>query len=100
MSSVTALRLPETGEVFVLSASGDGTIRIWDALDGTCRHTLSGHLDNVNAVAAMAAFPDADAGWSGCRHVLVSGSSDHTVRLWDMTTGRGVVSSWARSLFS
>ena len=38
----------------------------------------------------MAAFPDPGAEWTGSRHILVSGSSDHTVRLWDVMTGEGV----------
>ena len=35
----------------VASASGDSTIRLWDAATGSCRNTLEGHSNCVNAIA-------------------------------------------------
>ncbi|OHW98493.1 vegetative incompatibility protein het-e-1 [Colletotrichum incanum] len=60
----------------VTSASGDKTVRLWDAATGAHRQTLEGHDDEVNAVAFS---PDSQ--------VVASASGDETVRLWDAATG-------------
>ena len=54
----------------------DKTIRLWDAITGTHKHTLTGHTFTVWSVAFS---PDGGT--------LASGSSDHTIRLWDAVTG-------------
>ncbi|KAH7302855.1 WD40-repeat-containing domain protein, partial [Stachybotrys elegans] len=59
------------------SASGDNTVRLWDAATGQCLQTLEGHRDAVNSVVFS---PDA-------KH-LASASLDKTVRLWDAATGQ------------
>ncbi|KAK3896818.1 hypothetical protein C8A05DRAFT_39630, partial [Staphylotrichum tortipilum] len=60
----------------VASASGDKTVRLWDAATGARRETLEGHGDWVNAVAFS---PDGTT--------LASASHDKTIRLWDAATG-------------
>jgi WD40 repeat protein len=60
----------------VASASGDSTVRLWDATTGAPRETLEGHSDWVNAVVFS---PDGKT--------VASASDDKTVRLWDATTG-------------
>jgi WD40 repeat protein len=57
------------------SASGDHTVRLWDAATGAHQQTLEGHSDWVRAVAFS---PDGKT--------LASASGDHTVRLWDAAT--------------
>jgi WD40 repeat protein len=60
----------------VVSGSGDGTVRLWDAATGAALQTLEGHTDWVTSVAFS---PDGKQ--------VVSGSGDRTVRLWDAATG-------------
>ena len=60
----------------ILSASDDGTVRLWDLETGAELRCFRGHSQFVHAVAFL---PD------GKR--LVSGSRDRTVRIWDAETG-------------
>jgi WD40 repeat protein len=59
-----------------VSASGDGTVRLWDAATGAVLQTLKGHTGRVWAIAFS---PDGKQ--------LASASDDRTVRLWDAATG-------------
>jgi len=61
---------------FVLSASGDQTLRLWDTETGLCKRTLSGHMDSVRSVSLSS-----DGRWA------ISASWDRTLRLWDVLTG-------------
>ena len=56
------------------SASGDQTVKVWDAMSGQEMVTLKGHTQTVNSVAFS---PD------GKR--LASASYDQTVKVWDVT---------------
>jgi WD40 repeat protein len=60
----------------VASASGDKTVRLWDAATGAARRTLDGHSDIVWDVAFS---PDGK--------LVASASRDKTVRLWDAAIG-------------
>ena len=76
----------------VVSASEDGTVRVWDALSGECVRELRGHTRGVTSVALSA---------DGGR--VVSGSDDGTVRVWDALSGECVRelrghTNWVRSV--
>ena len=61
----------------IVTASGDGTARLWDATTGQELAVLRGHEDEVNSASFS---PD------GAR--IVTASDDRTTRLWDATTGQ------------
>ena len=62
---------------WVLSASGDKTLRIWDAASGAMVRELTGHTDVVRGCAA----------WSSDGRWVLSAASDGTLRTWDAATG-------------
>jgi WD40 repeat protein len=64
------------GKTFV-SASEDGTLKLWDAETGKEMRTFTGHKAPINSCAFS---PD------GTR--LVSASDDHTLKLWDAASGK------------
>jgi WD40 repeat protein len=57
---------------FVVTASADGTARVWDAATGATRGELRGHTKSVNS-----------ASFSPDGKFIVTASDDATVRLWD-----------------
>ena len=63
----------------IVSASGDQTLRVWDAETGAEIATLKGHSDQVEACAYS---PDGNR--------IVSGSKDGTMKVWDGETGAEV----------
>eukprot|EP00435_Cladocopium_sp_Y103_P036782 s3374_g9.t1 len=60
----------------VLTASHDGTAKIWRADDGKCLRTLSGHSNAVNA-----------ARFSCSGLYVATASLDQTAKLWMVSTG-------------
>ena len=62
---------------YVLTASNDTTLRLWEAQTGEEIHQFTGHSELVT-VAAFS--PDGKQ--------VLSGSADRTVRLWDTETGQ------------
>ncbi len=73
---VYAVAFAPSGER-VATASGDRTVKLWDAATGQELLTLRGHVGEVYAVAFA---PDGKS--------LATGSADNTVKLWDVVTGR------------
>jgi hypothetical protein len=61
---------------WLVTASADRTVRLWNAATGAERMSLAGHSDRVNAVAIAA-----DGTW------LATAGGDRSVRVWDATTG-------------
>jgi WD40 repeat protein len=58
------------------SGSGDSTVKLWDAANGTELRTFIGHASGVNSVA-----------FSRDGKTLASGSDDKTIKFWDVATG-------------
>ncbi len=65
-------------ETNVVSASDDGTLRVWDVASGETVRTFKGHTDQINAVALLGEMR------------MVSASHDRTLRLWDLATGETI----------
>ncbi|KAH9427465.1 hypothetical protein MCOR02_012097 [Pyricularia oryzae] len=72
---VKAVAFSPDGQV-VASASGDHTVKLWDANTGEEKQTLVGHTHWVNVVA-----------FSPNGQVVASASGEGTVKLWDANTG-------------
>jgi WD40 repeat protein len=61
----------------LVSASHDGTVRVWDLIRGREQAVCIGHQGEVRAVEIA---PD--------QETIVSASQDKTVKLWDPVTGQ------------
>jgi WD40 repeat protein len=60
----------------IASASGDRTVQVWNAFDGSDVYTYSGHADSVYTVA-----------WSPDGTHITSAGNDMTVQVWNATGG-------------
>ena len=61
---------------YIVSASGDNTLKVWDARTGEQLRTFCGHTSYVNGCAIS---PSGD--------YIVSASGDYTLKVWDALTG-------------
>ena len=64
---------------WVVSASYDGTLKIWDRESGEMVHSLQGHTNWVRGCTMSA-----DGRW------VVSASDDETLKIWDRESGEMV----------
>ncbi|PNH03382.1 Notchless [Tetrabaena socialis] len=60
---------------YILSASFDKAVKLWDGLKGTFLATMRGHVGPVYQVA-----------WSSDSRMFCSGSKDSTLKVWDLRT--------------
>ncbi|KZV88506.1 WD40 repeat-like protein [Exidia glandulosa HHB12029] len=76
----------------IVSGSLDKTIQVWDAHTGNRIRTLRGNTDIVQSVAYSPDSLHIPATFGSCQYwplvLIVSGSWDRTVRIWDATTGQ------------
>lgn len=62
---------------WIVTASGDGTARVWDAANGQQKMALWGHMSSVSSAAYSP-----DGRW------IVTASGDGTARVWDAVSGQ------------
>ncbi|MGB0524759.1 MAG: caspase family protein [Flammeovirgaceae bacterium] len=79
--SVKAVALSTNGK-YLLSASRDQTIKLWDVQSAHEIRTFSGHTHTVNSIDFAA----------NDKH-FASGSADKTAKVWELATGKQVWSS-------
>jgi len=63
----------------IVSASFDGTLKVWNLQTGELLRTLEGHTSHINAVVVT---PDGVC--------AISGSWDNTIGMWDLESGENV----------
>jgi WD40 repeat protein/formylglycine-generating enzyme required for sulfatase activity/serine/threonine protein kinase len=73
---VNAVCLGSDGRT-ALSASSDGTLKLWELESGWCVRTFEGHTGAVHAI-----------GWSLGGGYALSGGVDRTLRLWEVSSGK------------
>ncbi|KAF6767528.1 WD40 repeat [Kalmanozyma brasiliensis GHG001] len=59
----------------VVSASGEGSMFLWDLETGQRKHTFRGHTKGLACIVFKG-------------NTLISGSNDQTIRVWDTVSGR------------
>lgn len=64
----------------LISASEDGTVRVWNVATGRAEHVLNGHGDAVNAAV-----------FSSTADEVASAGADATIRVWNLASGRSRV---------
>ncbi len=86
-AGVELFTLDQPANLAIWSPSGeqlltahDATAQVWDAATGEPRLMLSGHTDQINAIA-----------WSPTGGKILTGSKDHTARVWDVQTGKAML---------
>jgi len=70
-----------TGQ-YILSGSGDKSIRVWDAQEGTCVFNMiknNGKSEGPNGITCVAISPD--------NHIAAAGSLDKSIRFWGIQKG-------------
>ncbi|KAI3635346.1 hypothetical protein MIR68_006912 [Amoeboaphelidium protococcarum] len=71
------------------SATGsyDATVRLWDLNDGRCIHVLTGHTNKVYSVVIHLHISSSAIQSFNRSGVVISGSLDCTMRVWDIMSG-------------
>jgi WD40 repeat protein/DNA-binding SARP family transcriptional activator len=73
---------------WIVSGGDDGTVKVWHPQTGDCLQTLSGHTNGIWCLAWQRGRHDPNGEPTSTRPCLASGSADHTIRIWDVSTGQ------------
>eukprot|EP01135_Chromosphaera_perkinsii_P002450 Nk52_evm56s223 gene=Nk52_evmTU56s223 len=73
----SAVNVVQFDSKYIVSASGDRKIRVWDRATGSCLRSLEGHSRGIACLQFRG-------------NVIVSGSSDKSIRIWDLEAGKCV----------
>ena len=76
---IEALAFSPDGRTLAAGSQRDNAVTLWDVATATRTATFEGHKDRVSAVSFS---PDG--------RTVASASDDHTVKLWEVATGRAV----------
>ena len=71
----SAVNVVQFDSKYIVSASGDRTLKVWSVSTGECLRTLVGHSRGIACLQFRG-------------NVIVSGSSDKRIRIWDLQTGK------------
>jgi len=71
----SAINAAEFDDQFIVTASGDRDVIVWDRRTNTIKHVLSGHSRGVSCLHYNYPF-------------ACTGSSDNTIRIWNVETGK------------
>ena len=85
-----------------LTGSEDGTVRVWDLKTGKCTHVFGGHTSTVRCLAIVRPQVIEVTGEDGVirrerwpkRSLIVTGSRDHTLRVWTLPKPGEVEYQW------
>lgn len=85
---------PGADKPYLVTTGDDRTVKVWDYLSKSCVQTMEGHTSNVSFAVFHPSLP-----------VIVSGSEDGTVKIWNSGTYRlentlsyGLERAWCVSL--
>ncbi|KAJ7598809.1 coatomer protein [Mycena floridula] len=68
---------PGADKPYIVTTSDDKTVKVWDYLSKSCVATMQGHTNNVSFAVFHPSLP-----------VIISGSEDGTVKIWNAGTYR------------
>mmetsp|Transcript_25402 Transcript_25402/g.45852 ORF Transcript_25402/g.45852 Transcript_25402/m.45852 type:complete len:479 (-) Transcript_25402:94-1530(-) len=77
----------------VFTSSSDGIVRVWDARNGSLVKTLTGHADMINDLDVCFIEPENQGGTA----VIVSGSDDKTIRIFEMNVSDALLEATQRA---
>ncbi|BAZ15377.1 serine/threonine protein kinase with WD-40 repeats [Calothrix sp. NIES-4071] len=74
--------------VMLASGSKDKTIKLWNLVTGELSRTIKAHTDKVNSVTFASGANYSKAFKTS--EILISGSNDNTIKLWNPATGEEI----------